>query len=123
MTTATKATPRRCEVADLFTVKEGDADALRPVAEYFAQFYAPIIPEKGTSIAFGWRCVCGEALTGLFGTFTYGLAHGEGRCDACGHPGRADHYVKDAAGEDVLALNRCPLLYAPADDAPTTEAP
>lgn len=38
---------------------------------------------------------CGAALSGLFGligTFTWGIAHGEGVCRDCGYPYRALHY-------------------------------
>lgn len=107
-----ETTPVRCRLADLGTWS-GDPDApeLAALDAYFGQFYAPMIPPNANLFT-GARCVCGEALTGLFGTFTYGLAHGEGRCRKCGHPGRADHYPTGPDGTELLALNRFPLLYA-----------
>lgn len=48
-------------------------------------------------------CVnCGAELGGMFGSFSWGLAWGEGSC-SCGYPGRAHHTVKLPDGtEDVL---------------------
>ena len=41
------------------------------------------------------RCLnCDHALTGLFGSFEYGIRHGEGACSKCGYPGRANHYIE-----------------------------
>ena len=113
-------TVRRCELRDLFTVADGGDDVVAPVAAYFARFCAPIVPETASLMA-GARCLCGAIFTGLLGTFRYGLAHGEGQCGACGHPARADHYVRDASGEEVVTLNRFPLLYHPDELTPREE--
>lgn len=51
------------------------------------------------------RCRCGQSLGGLLGSFNYGIVHGEGRCGECSWPARADHYIKDEVGEDLLYLN------------------
>jgi len=44
-----------------------------------------------------WQCPrCKKSLTGImgmFGSFQYGITHGEGACE-CGYPCRADHYIK-----------------------------
>jgi hypothetical protein len=51
---------------------------------------------------------CGSKLGGLMGSFTWGLAHGEGVCtgglysDKCGWPCRGLHYIKDDAGEMIF---------------------
>lgn len=115
-------TVRRCALEDIGTVTiDGDEPAeFAPLRRYFGQFAAPIVPENA-NLLFGARCLCGEPLTGLFGTFTYGLAHGEGYCGKCGHPGRADHYPTDDAGAEILALNRFPLLYHPDDLVPADQ--
>lgn len=41
------------------------------------------------------NCInCEKALGGIFGTFDWGLAHGEGFCSNCGYPARGKHYIK-----------------------------
>lgn len=46
--------------------------------------------------AAGFDCPgCKNKLGGLLGTFTYGLAHGEGYCSHCSYPCRANHYPED----------------------------
>jgi len=35
---------------------------------------------------------CSEKLGGFFGTFQYGIVHGEGYCSNCEWPARAIHY-------------------------------
>lgn len=35
---------------------------------------------------------CGRTLGGLFGSFTWTMVHGEGRCSNCDYPARALHY-------------------------------
>lgn len=42
-------------------------------------------------VRFGKCVACGEHLTGLFGSFRWGLANGEGECGACGYPARGIH--------------------------------
>lgn len=38
---------------------------------------------------------CNEDLGGLFGTFVWGLVHGEGNCSRCGIAFRLYHYLKE----------------------------
>lgn len=38
---------------------------------------------------------CDMDLGGLFGMFTWGIVHGEGRCDNCGTAFRLYHYMKE----------------------------
>lgn len=40
-------------------------------------------------------CLC----CGGYGTFTWGLAHGEGHCCKCSWPARLYHFIKSADGE------------------------
>jgi len=56
------------------------------------------------------RCSCGSELTGFFGSFSWGLAHGEGSCTTCGRPARAVHYIKEEDGKDAVSFQRV-LLY------------
>jgi hypothetical protein len=112
----------RCTPEAIGTFDEGTpADVRARLTEYFAAFCAPIVTERANLFT-GARCLCGGPLTGMFGTFTYGLAHGEGFCGTCGHPGRADHYITDAQGGDLLCLRRFPLLYHPDALTPASEA-
>lgn len=61
-------------------------------AEYASVFVAPRQGRYGQLVCFG----CGATLTGLLGSFTWGLAHGEGACASCGWPGRGLHYLGHA---------------------------
>ncbi len=66
-------------------------------AGYFEHFLAP------RALAGKLLCVgCGSELAGLFGAFTWSLAHGEGYCSGCGYPGRALHYFPAAGGDRCL---------------------
>jgi hypothetical protein len=68
---------------------EIQAQLMAAAETYFHQFVKE--PKKG-------RCVnCDHQLTGhIFGgTFTWGLAHGEGYCGLCKYPARAIHVIKD----------------------------
>jgi len=41
------------------------------------------------------KCInCEEDLSGIFGTFNWGIVHGEGHCSNCGYPARGRHYIK-----------------------------
>ncbi len=62
------------------------AEANRRIDEYLRPFVAP--EEDGGCI------MCGSPQGGFFGSFVWGLAHGEGRCSRCGYPARALHYIK-----------------------------
>ncbi len=59
------------------------------------------------------QCVCGMPLGGLLGMFTYGIRHGEGRCDACRHPARANHYIELEGFEEPVLSWTQPLPYHP----------
>ena len=72
-------------------------------SEYVAHFQ-PIRLTKNNTVA---CCGCGANLTGLLlGTFTWGMAHGEGFCGRCRYPTRMYHFV----GERRFAF---PLQYHP----------
>ncbi len=59
------------------------------------------------------RCLCGRRLTGFIGMFTYGIVHGEGWCDFCKHPARANHYIT-LEGENKPRISWVmPLPYHP----------
>lgn len=45
---------------------------------------------------------CDRKLSGIFGSFQYGLAWGEGRCCECGWPCRSHHEPKDRNGEAIF---------------------
>lgn len=66
------------------------------------------------------KCICcgteqGGFASAILGTgFTWGLAHGEGRCNTCGYPARALHY-------DVGPIKRAEMIlqYHPDDLVPS----
>lgn len=96
-----------------------DIDAL---SAYFAPFAAVpmVVSEDGVEKPSpDHPCLnCGKPLLGLTtfmlgGGFTWGLTHGEGHCLACGWPARAHHFIKDAAGADLITIRNVILQYHP----------
>lgn len=70
------------------------------------------------------KCICcGEYLTGgrsllnFLGTFTWGIAHGEGHCGKCHYPARAIHRI-----DGVGTLSGVILQYHPSQLTLSTEA-
>lgn len=103
----------KCTLEDVgMSIAGGSSPTLaKSLADYFAQFMPPIRTGK-ENMMMGVKCRCGEYLTGFLGTFVWGLAHGEGYCRACGHPGRALHILTDN-GQPVGELHDTLLLYHP----------
>jgi hypothetical protein len=54
------------------------------VVEYLSSFTIPT----------GYCPMCDNNYGGIFGTFTWGIAHGEGFCSACNYPMRANHKIE-----------------------------
>lgn len=83
-------------------------DTITALDAYFSRFVAvPIKPgEDGAKPEVEMQaCVgCGKVLTGLLGTWRWGIAHGAGECSACGWPSRGHHFITDAAGEGIATL-------------------
>lgn len=101
----TTLAPRACEPADVGMTFEADAPItlIETCTRYLAQFEAPRDETKD-------RCECGSRLTGIFGSFVWGLAHGEGSCSNCGRRARAFHVIRDSEPEPLLQFVRV-LLY------------
>lgn len=57
------------------------------------------------------ECPCGRSLGGFLGSFTWGIAHGEGFCARCQWPARGFHTI-DLGELGKLQLNII-LPYAP----------
>ena len=74
-----------CESLGIRFSGEDAADATERIDEYFRLFQG------------GGNCPCGRSLGGVFGTFTWGIAHGEGFCSVCQWPARGYHTI-DIAG-------------------------
>lgn len=97
-----------CTGRDMLKAGDGgdpaEAERLMKIADdYFHAFLAP-----GQSPR---KCVCcGGVLTGLFGSFMWGLMHGEGQCSECGYPARAIHTI-DSIGK----ISGFVLQYHPDD--------
>jgi hypothetical protein len=89
----------RLDWRKLFTVKEEPpAEDAAALDTYFSQFLPPeFIPATVAGGESPLKCACcGGRLSGFLsglvgGSFTWGLANGEGYCSACGYPGRAYH--------------------------------
>lgn len=72
------------------------------INQYLSQFAKPVRREGGNNFSGSINCLnCGEILSGLIGTFTWGIAHGEAECGNCGWPCRAYHDIKQD-GESVF---------------------
>lgn len=88
---------QRMEPAAIEALENRRDEIIKNVNIYLKIFAAPIksldldVDGKPQSV----KCInCDHALTGLFGSFEYGIRHGEGACSKCGYPGRANHYIK-----------------------------
>ncbi len=87
---------------------ETPADVLAELREYFHTFATPTKGKHGA------ECPnCGSAIGGMFGSFEWGLVHGEGRCSICHWPMRAYHFIKDKDGKDVATIRNLVLPYHP----------
>jgi hypothetical protein len=93
-----------CDIAQL---KQNDRVVVVP-ADYWTAFLPLRFDAHDNPVCVG----CGLALTGfLIGTFTWGLANGEGYCSHCGYPARAFHRFTYEDGSPTLI--RCVLQYHP----------
>jgi hypothetical protein len=102
---------RRATAADIgLRLRDGAAEdemrgafaTLRSVDRYLSAF----CPDE--------KCLsCGATLAGMFGSFTWGLTHGEGFCSNCGYPARGYHTIRDEAGKPVLGHAPLILQYHP----------
>lgn len=99
----------RCTMADIgMTVTpHDDADA---EAKAVAEDLTILIENYLYDFAAPNKCPqCGESLGGMFGSFAWGLVHGEGRCtgprfsgDSCNWPVRGYHRIKDKDGKEIF---------------------
>lgn len=97
---------------ELFDIK-GDcpSDIREAVEKYLEPFIAPTPCEGEPSMITGsLLCDCGAPLDGYVGSFKYGIVHGEGFCQRCKRPIRANHYIKDDDGKDLVSFSLL-LLY------------
>lgn len=94
----------RCKAEDFLKVTSGEQmtpEESKQLNDYLAVF---LPPNKDL------KCVnCDRQQGGMFGCFTYGIAHGEGYCAECGYPGRANHYPKEGPVESFVFI----LKYHP----------
>ena len=61
---------------------------------------------------------CGSEIGGIFGSFRWGMATGEGGCSVCDWPVRAHHTIPKVGKLNSFALAYHPD-YVTADEAPT----
>lgn len=70
-------------------------EILKNVNKYLKIFTIPIKTKDKDGQLLYYKCInCDEALTGIFGSFAWGLRHGEGFCSICNYPGRGAHYIE-----------------------------
>lgn len=63
-------------------------EALTSTDEHVLQGYFAMFAKPSKDL----ECFCcGKALSGFLGSFTWGIANGEGHCGNCGYPARALH--------------------------------
>jgi len=106
-----------CTMADigLTITGEGAEPICDAISEYLSVFAKPVLHDGTTGGMLGnFDCLnCGERLDGFLGTFTWGIAHGEGKCSKCGWPCRAYHNPKDAEGDIFDRRLQIILQYHP----------
>ena len=98
---------KHCTIEDLgFTITGEDAPPLVEACNKYLHDFA------------GKECPkCGSKLGGLTGSFTWGLAHGEGYCtggfraEKCGWPCRGYHEIKGDDGKPIFE-QRLPIVLA-----------
>lgn len=88
-----------------------DAERLmRIVTNYLNEFAAPIYNNEEDRFTGTMVCLkCGSYLNGVFGSFTWGIVHGDFTCSKCGWPGRAYHYIEDEEDDDDEDIFNMPL--------------
>lgn len=101
----------------LFSAKPGLSSEDEAILDnYFSRFVAvPIVKgADGKDETQPQSCPgCERKVTGLFGTFMWGIAHGVGMCSACSWPAVAHHYIKDESGREVATITNVILIVHP----------
>lgn len=132
MEATTPVEPRPCTPQDVgIQYTDETTQWVKDACEkYFSQFDAPRYGENDGGILMSKvRCSCGRPLGGFIGSFTWGLAFGEGSCSNCKRPGRAYHRLCDEQGGvfadfgPVILLYRVELLEQEPQLAPAGQGP
>lgn len=91
-------------------------ETIKALDDYFSNFAAISVEpdDKGVPQIKTQHCVgCAKELTGFFGTWRWGIAHGVGECSNCGWPSHGHHWIKDDKGEGIATLNNFILQIHP----------
>lgn len=104
-----KQQTEHCTIAHLgLAITGNDAGpVVDDLNQYLRLFARPII--DGMRV----RCRCGRILDGSFGSFEWGIANGEGYCEACTWPVRAYHRPQSGGVEIFKSVLPFLLLYHP----------
>ncbi len=106
-----------CTIADIgFEITGSDAPLLiAAINKYLSVFAKPVRRNGGAEFVVGsHECLkCGKPLSGLLGTFQWGLVNGEGSCSECGWPARAYHEPADDEGKIFDRILEIVLQYHP----------
>jgi hypothetical protein len=94
---------------------QATAEDIAVIDEYFSHFVAlEIIETDGVPVISNQKCVnCDETLDGLFGTFQWGIVHGQGMCGACHWPAYGHHFIKDGDGREIASIRNFILQVHP----------
>lgn len=93
-----------------------DPEVVAALDKYFPHFVAVEVKDMPDGKKeFGvQKCIgCDKDLTGFFGTWRWGIAHGVGQCGSCGWPSHGHHFIKDEKGEEVVTLRNFILQVHP----------
>jgi len=91
-----------CESIGIEITGKDAPSLVAAINKYLEVFAEPISSgDNSGSMIFGSvRCLrCGSMLDGAFGTFKWGMVHGEGFCSECSWPARAYHVPEDDDGK------------------------
>lgn len=106
----------RLDWRSFMNAKEGTPETIiKALDGYFSHFAAVEVKEEnGKPEMQPQKCIgCGRLLTGILGTWRWGIAHGVGECSSCGWPSHGHHFIKDEAGEHVATIHNFILQVHP----------
>lgn len=98
---------------EILTVNDDCPDNIKNALEKYFEVFISLkeVTKKSNGIQFCYSCQ--HELNGFFGSFKWGLVHGEGFCSHCSWPSRAMHYIKDETGSEIGILKNFILQYHP----------
>jgi hypothetical protein len=103
----------KLKYTEVVTVSDDTPDDIKEALDkYFSSFISleEVCKDKNTN----QTCYsCQSDLTGIFGTFQFGLVYGEGGCSKCLWPCRSIHHLIDNQGKEIGIIRNFVLQYHP----------